>query len=107
MRHHLLVIDPFEIEPIDVTISDLDPKAAFPFGTIRCDRARDDFASSQLPHHALLIFQGEFDDVRGPEVSQAVDGDQQQQPEDHEQGYRDAGGASPDENVAGGEDVFE
>ena len=49
---------------------------------------------------SLSIFEGEFDDTGGPKVSQAVDDDQQQQSEDHEQGDRDAGGASPDEDIA-------
>jgi hypothetical protein len=55
----------------------------------------------------LFIFQGKLDDIRDPKVGQTVDHDQQQQSKDHEQGNRNAGGASPDEDVAGGEEFLE
>ena len=38
-------------------------KAAFSFRTVRRDGARDDFASSQLPHQVLSVFEREFDNT--------------------------------------------
>ena len=60
---NMIVINPFEIKPVDITISDFYTKTTFPFRAVGRDGARDDFASGQLPHHVLSVFEREFDNT--------------------------------------------